>query len=207
MSRKGICNSINNLIERNILTVLQKPSFNTPRKLMYQKDHTKWKGMPQKDDNIDTKENEYLAATESENHSTVESEYSSTVEAECHSTVEAEYHQERKNKENIKKYMSRSDLNEPFERFRKAYPKRQAKQDAMKAFIKLDPDETLLTVMIEAVTRHKASEGWQKNGGQYIPLAATRLNGKRREDEITETEVNILKPKRILLNENDLWTN
>lgn len=67
--------------------------------------------------------------------------------------------------------------------FWKAYPKKRAKKDAEKAFLKLKPDEALLGKMLGAIERQIASPDWQKEEGQYIPYPATWLNGERWEDE------------------------
>ncbi|MDD4774812.1 MAG: hypothetical protein PHZ09_14620 [Eubacteriales bacterium] len=70
-----------------------------------------------------------------------------------------------------------------FNAFWAAYPRRQAKQDALKAFTKLKPDNDLLTVIIDAVKRQTDTEDWQRDGGRFIPLPASYLNGRRWEDE------------------------
>ncbi len=67
-----------------------------------------------------------------------------------------------------------------FERFWEAYPKKTAKLEAEKAFIKLDVDDGLLDTMLTAL--EKQSSQWQQM--QYIPYPATWLNGKRWEDEL-----------------------
>ncbi len=73
-----------------------------------------------------------------------------------------------------------------FEEFWLAYPKKKDKQNAIKAWNKLKPDAELVKSIIEALTRAKSSEDWQKDGGQYIPLPSTYINGRRWEDEIRE---------------------
>lgn len=177
MSRRGIQYEINTLIERNILAVLHEPTFNKPREIMFQKDYTKWSILPQ-------------------------ANQSATGEPECTSTGEPECTQERQIKDSIKKDMCKSGLTEPFQRFWDAYPKRRHKQEAFEIFKELNPDETLLTVIIESVKRQAASEEWQKNNGQYVPLPTTYLNGKRWADEITVIQPDELKLKRKLLNKN-----
>lgn len=67
-----------------------------------------------------------------------------------------------------------------FERFWEAYPKKTAKLQAEKAFIKLDVDDGLLDMMLTAL--EKQSSQWQQM--QYIPYPATWLNGRRWEDEL-----------------------
>ena len=75
-----------------------------------------------------------------------------------------------------------------FEEFWKAYPKKQGKAGAEKAFIKLSPPDELLDTMLKAIASQAKSEQWLKDSGQYIPYPATWLNGKRWEDEITVTK-------------------
>ena len=68
-----------------------------------------------------------------------------------------------------------------FERFWDAYPRHEGKQKARAAFEKVDvPLQTLL----DAIEAQKRSAQWSKDNGQYIPHAATWLNGKRWEDQV-----------------------
>lgn len=73
-----------------------------------------------------------------------------------------------------------------FSQFWSAYPKKQGKAAARKAFDKAlrksDP-QTLLNAM-EA---QKRSDQWTRDGGRYIPLASTWLNGERWNDELDPT--------------------
>jgi hypothetical protein len=73
---------------------------------------------------------------------------------------------------------------ERFSRLWAAYPRREAKQDARKAFGQLDPDEALLGVMLASLEKHKARPDWRKEGGRYVPLPGTWIRGKRWEDEL-----------------------
>jgi hypothetical protein len=75
-----------------------------------------------------------------------------------------------------------------FLQFFTAYPKRKAKGDAEKAWKKLKPSPDLLQTMLAALDRQKASSDWLKNAGQYIPLPATWLNGRRWEDDLPSSE-------------------
>lgn len=72
-----------------------------------------------------------------------------------------------------------------FEEFWKAYPKKVAKQSALKVWEKLKPDEELTATILSAIEKQKRSATWKKDNGQYIPHPATWLNGKRWEDEIS----------------------
>ena len=57
-----------------------------------------------------------------------------------------------------------------------AYPKKRAKDEALKAFLKRKPDQPLVDLMLKAIAWQKQTEGWQKEGGKYIPYPATWLN-------------------------------
>lgn len=81
---------------------------------------------------------------------------------------------------NINKYTYASI---DFETFWKAYPKKKAKQDALKAFQKLHPDGSLLKTILSALDQQKRSEDWNKEKGRFIPYPATWLNGHRWEDD------------------------
>jgi hypothetical protein len=70
-----------------------------------------------------------------------------------------------------------------FTEFWKVYPRRQAKQDALKAWKVLEPSDELLAAMLSAIERRRGSPDWRKEGGKYIPLPATWLRGRRWEDE------------------------
>jgi len=64
-----------------------------------------------------------------------------------------------------------------------AYPNKKNKANAEKAFLKTKADDSLLATMLQAIEVQKGSAAWVKDGGQFIPHAATWLNGKRWEDE------------------------
>lgn len=73
---------------------------------------------------------------------------------------------------------------EYFDQFWKAYPKKAAKKLAKKAFQKINPDEKLLKIMLDAIENQSKCPAWKKDNGQYIPYPATWLNGERWEDEL-----------------------
>ena len=78
-----------------------------------------------------------------------------------------------------------ADLQERrFAEFWKAYPKKQGKGAAEKAWKKIRPDTALHTAIMESVKAHaQYNTQWLKDNGQYIPNPATWLNQKRWEDE------------------------
>jgi hypothetical protein len=77
-----------------------------------------------------------------------------------------------------------SPLEASFQKFWGVYPKKVAKDAALKAFKKLAPDESLLNKIVSSVESFTQTRDWQKEDGQFIPNPATWLNGRRWEDEI-----------------------
>ena len=71
-----------------------------------------------------------------------------------------------------------------FDVFWNEYPKKVGKQDAMKSWKKIKPDEHLMEKIISGLRNWKASDQWLKENGQYIPFPATWLNKRRWEDEV-----------------------
>ena len=70
-----------------------------------------------------------------------------------------------------------------FELFWSAYPKKVAKQDAVKAWAKIQGVE--FPTIMDGLRRWKNSDEWSRDDGRYIPHPATWLNGRRWEDEVT----------------------
>ena|SRR3990167_5689258 len=70
-----------------------------------------------------------------------------------------------------------------FEKFYSKYPRKEAKADALKAFLKISPNTELLETILRAVEIQSKSTQWQKDGGQFIPLPASWLRSARWEDE------------------------
>jgi hypothetical protein len=74
-------------------------------------------------------------------------------------------------------------VDDPFERFWTTYPKKVAKEAARKAWTKLKLSGAEVTRIMSALETHKLTLQWHRNGGQFIPHAASWLNGRRWEDE------------------------
>ena len=90
-------------------------------------------------------------------------------------------------KRNIKP--AATDLLDGFDQFYRLYPRRQKRLNAESAWKKLKPDTALRETLLVALANHCLRPDWIKDGGQYIPLPATWLNGRCWEDEIlTNTE-------------------
>lgn len=89
----------------------------------------------------------------------------------------------------INQLITKEVLQEEFNAFWDAYPKKKSKGQAEKAFTKIKPDEQLLAIMLSAIKKAKSTLGWQKDGGKFIPYPATWLNAKGWEDEFLEREI------------------
>ena len=74
------------------------------------------------------------------------------------------------------------DREKEFDAFWDEYPRHEGKQKARAAYKKVDVS---LDVILEALSQHKKSAQWTKNGGEFIPHASTWLNGRRWEDQMT----------------------
>ena len=82
-----------------------------------------------------------------------------------------------------------------FAQFWAAYPRKQSKQDAGRAFAKLAPDADLVVVLLAAIERQKTWPQWQHEEGAFIPYPATWLNGRKWEDEATTPATAMLTPR------------
>ena len=92
-------------------------------------------------------------------------------------------------------YKSEENAREQFEKFWSAYPRKEGKQKARSAFEKVTVS---LDVLLTALEAHKKSAQWTKDNGQFIPHAATWLNGKRWEDQVTVEKAGYVNGKRQL---------
>lgn len=89
----------------------------------------------------------------------------------------------RENATHTNKKNNKREYTCSFEQFWNAYPRKQNKANARKSFGKLNPDQALLDQILAALAWQTKTTDWIKDGGQYIPLASTYLNGRRWEDE------------------------
>ena len=72
-----------------------------------------------------------------------------------------------------------------FERFWKEYPKKIAKANAKKSFIKKCNNEETFNSIMNGLAKQKKSPDWIKDNGKFIPHPTTWLNGERWNDEMT----------------------
>lgn len=86
---------------------------------------------------------------------------------------------------------SNNNICAKFDEFYSEYPKKRGKKDALKAFLKLRPDDELHLTIIQNVKAWKQTEDWQKDKGQFIPLPATFIRGERWKDELPKEKKGI----------------
>lgn len=82
-----------------------------------------------------------------------------------------------------------------FARFWALYPRKQDKAKAQKAWAKLKVDADLFAMIAKGLAAQAASHDWLKDGGKYVPMPTTWLNGRRWEDEV-KTNVHHLPTSR-----------
>jgi len=92
-------------------------------------------------------------------------------------------YEDQKTKDIPQKKTKGKPVLENFNEFWSAYPKKVGKKDAVKAWRKLKPDETLTKTILDGVQKWQASKQWAEDGGRFIPHPATFLNGERWNDE------------------------
>jgi hypothetical protein len=68
--------------------------------------------------------------------------------------------------------------------FWEAYPKKKAKAEAKKVWLRIKPSKELLNTILKAISAQKETSQWQKEGGQFIPYPASWLNKGCWDDEV-----------------------
>ena len=76
---------------------------------------------------------------------------------------------------------------ERFAQFWNLYPKKKAKGDAEKAWVKAHINGDFEKVL-EAIRQQSQSADWLKEGGQFIPYPASWINQKRWLDEVSVSD-------------------
>ncbi len=73
---------------------------------------------------------------------------------------------------------------ERFEAFWRVYPRKERKINARRVFLRLRPSPALLREMLEGVERFRGCDQWKRDGGRFIPHAATWLSERRWEETV-----------------------
>jgi hypothetical protein len=71
-----------------------------------------------------------------------------------------------------------------FNLFWEFYPRKVAKELAIKAWDKTAPSAESISEIMIALEKHKKSDQWTREEGRFIPYPATWLNQERWKDEI-----------------------
>jgi uncharacterized protein YdaU (DUF1376 family) len=90
---------------------------------------------------------------------------------------------------NNQEYIDRFDI------FWKQYPRKVAKPNALKAWLKIKPDDVVLKKMLAAIN----NQGLSSKEIQFVPHPASWLNAQRWEDEITAPTTNVMNMGRRIL--------
>ena len=96
--------------------------------------------------------------------------------------------QEGKGKEGKRKGKG-MEYSREFENFWVEYPKKKEKPEAYKEWVKLSPGESLIAIMMEALSSYKISREWNEDDGKYIPYPERWIKKRRWEDEINSNSV------------------
>jgi len=84
-------------------------------------------------------------------------------------------------------------MQQRFNEFWKAYPRKAGKGAAEKAWDRIKPTAELHSIILDAITQQKKSLQWQRDNGQYIPHPSTWLNNKCWYDEPLKATNNKIK--------------
>ena len=80
-------------------------------------------------------------------------------------------------------YKGKSEYDEKFEKFWKAYPRKENKKNSYKIFSKLNIDDEILKKILDNIDYNtRYNEQW--GNPRFIPMPSTYLNGRRWEDEL-----------------------
>lgn len=88
---------------------------------------------------------------------------------------------------------SNCDYSSLFDLFWNEYPRKEAKQPALKAFRRLEPDKETVDAILSWLKLARESDQWQQ--ADKIPHAATLLNQRRWESDPPPKSISCTKPK------------
>lgn len=110
---------------------------------------------------------------------------------------EQEIEQEKELELEIKKESANAEVvsfeEAAFAEFWSAYPKKINKKGCFTSFKRIKNLKAELPLIMEALERFKASKGWLKDNGQFIPYPQTWINQERWKDQVIETRDDQLK--------------
>lgn len=91
------------------------------------------------------------------------------------------------NKQSTKEIITKELNMDAFEAFWKAYPRKEARKAALKAFSKIDT--SVYPLIVPSIEKQTKALEWTKDRKRFIPLPATWLNGNRWEDEVETKDI------------------
>ena len=109
--------------------------------------------------------------------------------------------EERRGEESNKPPLTplKQDCISTFNIFWNSYPKKIAKDNALRVWKKITPTNSLVEKIMRGLEKAKTSDQWRRDNGKYIPHPATWLNGRRWDDEyIQETITSMDSAGRVL---------
>ena len=111
--------------------------------------------------------------------------------ADCKETHSKETHRKETHRTPpIKKTINSAFMTEEdFTRFWDIYPRKDAKANAKKIFLKID--QSKLPTILSAVEKQVRCDQWRENGGKFIPMPTTWLNQERWEDKGSKVELTL----------------
>lgn len=87
--------------------------------------------------------------------------------------------------QNAQNAQNKKTLEELFEKFWEAYPRKVNKKRAKELFDrKVGLNSDLFDTVMQALEKHKSGKQWLEDNGQFIPYPTTWLNGERWNDEV-----------------------
>ncbi len=79
--------------------------------------------------------------------------------------------------------LTEEDIPEGFEEFISKYPKKRDREEALREYKLLSPDEDTRERMMAKLSEDKKREDWRKEGGRYVPRASVWLQRREWEKE------------------------
>ena len=77
-----------------------------------------------------------------------------------------------------------TEMEERFAEFWEAYPRKIREHSAHSEFMRINPDEKLFKEILSGLEKHKQSEQWRKENGQFIPYLHNWLAERRWTEEL-----------------------
>lgn len=206
LARPHVTSTLNALALRNVIT---KRPGRFGSMIGIQKNHTKWvsagqlKSTPASTESVHPSTelvhvpNEYRGSTESVQVDSTDSVHTKDnlpkdnhqKKSSCAPPVDEQDENETAGGDAVPagkpKRRTADQVQARFERFYEAYPRKRSRNDAVKAFTKLDPDDTLLEQILASLEQVKASGEW--SDPKFIPYPASWLNAAGWLDEVQAT--------------------